>query len=325
MRKEALPPTLRRLLLRELLLVVVAACLIYGVYVGLDVLSRHEYLSPNPIFGGWQTYLTVSGIGVVTVAVAVGCLVIRRRHPALDRPTWAFRGIAGFIALLVGIAPLPVLADSTDRLLTWTSDQTSTGQAASARFRAELARVVGDAAHRPVLRNFGESAPARAAARMVKPKDLGPEWGYAGIPPVTITRPTPSPGYPAATSRIRTFLTAEHWTGGRWEIDQDLIETATRYTSSADARRAIRATLHATMACNLPSPCSSANPRYQRRMIGGMRVWVRPQATSDAVDAIAVDRDVVLTVRLFPPLGDSTVRVTGNRLLRIAIGRLKGL
>jgi hypothetical protein len=291
------------------------------VFVGITIVRSTGEDSDVVPFGGWQPNLVGAGLAFLALLLLVlGVIGIRRLRPPRGASV-TFQVLLTVAALALGTL-LAGLGDAGgEHALTWASNHTSAAHHAHAEEQALLHRALGDATHPPVLPNFGEPASQQEAAPMLRPSDLGKLWHYTGAPAVTAGRPTPTPGYPTAIQRVRTYLVAEQWDGHQWNTDENLIESVTTYSSHAAALRAIHSDTHTSLACTPVAPCQPV-AQYAKSHTGNVRTWRETGQRSGSAQALALRGSTVVHLVVFRLRGSAAPLLTPDQFLRAAIHRL---
>jgi hypothetical protein len=284
-----------------------------------EYFGRHDFDSSVLPFGGWQVDLTVAGITVLGLALLiVGSIGMRRFRPLPETPR-SFQVIAAFVAIVLGAAGVRAFHHQPERVYNWASAYTGSAHRFEDAFARQTLSVLGDATHPPTLRNPGSPATSEQSKPLLVPGDLGPDWRYAGTPPDTVGQPT-APGLEYA---VRTFLTAERWNGTLWIHDQDVVESADRYTTAADARHAVSSDIHTTVSCSFPGPCTP-DQTFTRSRIADLDVWQESESDPHALNALILDgRSTVLVFGTAPSGVNGRPPLTRTEVLRAAIRRLE--
>ncbi|HVT21886.1 MAG TPA: hypothetical protein VHE57_10895 [Mycobacteriales bacterium] len=287
-----------------------------GVFLGLTIAhSRSDYSEVVP-FGGWQPTLVDAALAFVCLMLLVVGYIGLRRFAVPPGTSTAAQVVATVVALAVGTGAGALGDLGGKHVLRWASHHTTT-----AHRYARLERLAaGDATHRPVaFRVPGEvAAPASLARPLLTPADLGPDWQYDWNPGVTYNdHPIKPVDQPAATYTMSARLAARRWTGSSWSYDQMVSELATRYTSRADARRAVKVLTGPSTLCCTPTP------GYRADHIDGRLVW-RYDSTGRYSAPQAIVQHGSLVVRIVGGLRNAKAPESRSftSIVRLAVKRL---
>jgi hypothetical protein len=283
----------------------------------VEYFQRHDDSSELFPFSGWQVDLAAIAIALTGFALFVaGSVGMRRYRPASETPR-SYQVIAAFIAIVLGVSVSQAFHHQPERAYDWAASHTGSAHRFESSFARQTLADLGDATHPPAMRNPGSRASSQQAAPLMTPGDLGPQWRYGGVPEDTVGTPTA----PGLKLTARTFLTAEHWNGTLWTHDQDVIESATRYATAADAGRAIYSYLHATEACSFPGSCTPGQI-FTRSRIAGLTVWQETESGTHTFNAFISDG--TLTAHLFcDAMPNAEFRMSEPRILDAAVHRIE--
>jgi len=196
---------------------------------GLMIERAQEFTKVAP-FGGWQLYALVAAIGAACLAVLVTAVRLTRRQFRSVRGRTRYDRVAVMAAIVPGLL-LGVGGASTVRpALNWASDHTRS----AANERAIENKLAAEyRAGPPTVSFHGVSASDPRLARLLDPRELGPDWSAryeAGM----IAGPLPTPG---ETSSVRAVLHEQHWSGNAWRTDMIVMEEIMTFRSAQDASR----------------------------------------------------------------------------------------
>lgn len=123
-------------------------------------------------------------------------------------------------------------------------------------------------------------------------------------------------------------MAASHWNGTYWQMDEDVHELASRYTSARSATRTLRADLarDAIPSCGAGHDCTEPGVVFATERVGSLRVWREVSGPDNVLFAYVLDGALLIDISAFDlrDIGpdDETAILSGDRILRAAIRRL---